>query len=247
MDPRKMLLLEALKGGAASTDEQRLYRRGKLPGLFEQRTRIAAEIATQAVQDGLLEVTRVETVGKTSVEWVRVTPKGQDYIIASESPLRALQELRDALAIHQQGLPAWTAHMNARIDELSRSIVGEIETMRRRLDLLAGNVDAALARLEAERGLAIGPETPWGAEVLDVLERRRQVGLGTRCPLSDLFVALRETHLGLTIKDFHAGLKDLQERKQVALQPGVTAADTPGPEYALLDGPIVYYYVSRCA
>src|SRR5689334_8189984 len=65
MDPRKTLLLEALKTGAASPDEQRLYRRGKLPGLFEQRTRLAGEIATQAVQDGLLEITRVETVGKT--------------------------------------------------------------------------------------------------------------------------------------------------------------------------------------
>src|SRR5215475_9002684 len=130
MDQRKMLLLEALRVGATHPDEQRLYRRGKLPGLFPQRTRTSSEIANQAVQDGLLEITRVETVGKTSVEWVRLTQAGQDFLADSESPIRALEELRETLAVHQQGLPAWAAQMNARIDELSRTFVAEVESMR---------------------------------------------------------------------------------------------------------------------
>lgn len=244
MDQRRRMLLDALKLGAAQPGEQRLYRRGKLPGLFP-RTSANAEIASQAVQDGLLEVARVETAGKATIEWVRVTPKGQQFLADSESPIRALEELREALAVHQQGLPAWGAHMNARIDEMARGFVGEIELMRQRLDQLAVQVEAAIGRMEAVRADADLPQTPWGPQALDVLERRKQVGLGTRCPLADLFAALKEKNAELTVKDFHAGLRRLQERRLIALLPGVGNGDTPGPEYALLDGPAVYYYASR--
>ncbi len=246
MDQRQRMLLDALKLGSSQPGEQRLYRRGKLPGLF-QRTNANGEIASQAVQDGLLEVTRVETAGKATIEWVRVTAKGQQFLVDSESPIRALEELREALAAHQQGLPTWAAQMNARIDEISRSFADEILAMRRRLDQLAGNVDAAIERIEAVRAEADLPDTPWGPETLDVLERRQQVGLGTRCPLADLFTALKEKHVDLTIKQFHAGLKRLQDRRLICLLPGVGNGDTPGPEYALLDGPAIYYYATGAA
>jgi DNA-binding PadR family transcriptional regulator len=245
MDPRKRMLFDALKLGAAQPEAQRLYRRGKLHGLFAQRTSANAEIADAAVKDGLLEVTRVETAGKATIEWVRVTQKGQQFLADSESPIRALEELREALAVHQQGLPAWAVQMNARIDEMSRSFAGEIEGMRQRLDQLAGNVEAAIARIEAVRAQADLPETPWGPEALDALDRRKQVGLGTRCPLADLFAALKEKHAELTVKVFHAGLKRLQDRRLITLLPGVNSGDTPGPEYALLDGAAVFYYASR--
>jgi hypothetical protein len=244
MDQRQRMLLDALKLGAAQPDEQRLYRRGKLPGLF-QRTNANGEIASQAVQDGLLEITRVETAGKATIEWVRVTQKGQQFLVDSESPIRALEELRETLAVHQQGLPTWAGQMNARIDEMSRNFADEIMAMRQRLDQLVGHVEAAIARIEAARADADLPDTPWGPETLDILERRQQVGLGTRCPLADLFVALKENHAELTIKQFHAGLKRLQERSLIALLPGLGNGDAPGPEYALLDGPTVSYYASR--
>jgi len=77
------------------------------------------------------------------------------------------------------------------------------------------------------------------------LERRRQVGLGTRCSLADLFTALRVDHAELTIKSFHAGLKQLHHAKAIALFPGAGNGDAPGPEYALLDDANVYYYVAR--
>src|SRR5947208_2088166 len=112
MDRRKLALLEALKTGSLEGGEVRLYRRGKLAGLFAQRTRLSAELANQAVKDGLLEVTRIEPVGKTNVEWVRVTQKGLDFLLESESPARALAELRDVLALNQEGMPRWVAQMN---------------------------------------------------------------------------------------------------------------------------------------
>ena len=244
MDQRKLALLEALKVGAQENGETRLYRRGKLPGLFAQRTRLSSEIASQAVADGLLEMTRVETVGKASVEWVRVTPKGLEFLLDSESPVRALEELRDALTVNQQGLPIWATQARERIDDLAKQFTAEVAAMRERLEQMARQVTEALTRIETKKK-AVAPAVPWGAETLDYLERRRQVGLGTRCPLADLFTSLKDKHIELTIKEFHTGLKHLQLASAIELLPSTGNGDTPGPEYALLDGPAVYYYVAQ--
>ena len=245
MDPRKSALLEALKIGSLEGGETRLYRRGKLPGLFAQRTRLAAEVASQAVADGLLEMTRVETVGKTAIEWVRVTPAGMDYLLDAESPVRALEELRDALAVNEQSVPLWAARMQARVDELSQQIATEVAGMRAQLEAMSRRVAQTMDRMEQQRE-QIAQETtvPWGADTLALLDRRRQVGLGARCPLADLFTALREKYPQLTIKEFHAGLADLRRGNAITLLPSSGNGDTPGPEYALLDGASVYYYLS---
>ncbi len=245
MDQGKSALLEALKIGAQEGGEVRLYRRGKLPGLFAQRNRLNAEVANQAVEQKLLEVTRVETEGKTTIEWARVTPKGLEFLLDNESPVRALQELRAALEINRQGLPAWAAQMQERIETLSAQFTGEVAAMRSRLDQLARHVDAAIARLETAKKEAAPPEVPWGGETLDYLDRRKQVGLGMRCPLADLYTTLKEKHAEMSIKEFHTGLKQLQLGKAIELLPSTGTGDTPGPEYALLDGAALYYYVMR--
>ncbi|MBI2804151.1 MAG: hypothetical protein HYX68_04105 [Planctomycetes bacterium] len=246
MDRRKLALLEAIKIAAQEGGEVRLYRRGKLPGLFAQRTRLNAEIANQAIQDGLLEIVRVETIGKTAVEWVHVTPKGLDLLLDSESPVRALENLRETLALNQSGLPAWASEWSSRISELARTIEVEVTTMRQQLERLSQRVSAALDRLEAARPKTPAPpEVPWARETLDFLERRETVGLGPRCPLADLFATLREKHGDLSIKDFHAGLKRLLDNQAIRLHPSAGVGDAPGPECALLDGAAIYYYVER--
>ena len=55
MDQGKSALLEALKLGAQEGGEMRLYRRGKLPGLFAQRNRLSADVAILAIEQKLLE------------------------------------------------------------------------------------------------------------------------------------------------------------------------------------------------
>jgi hypothetical protein len=246
MDRHKFVLLEALKAAALQRGEMRLYRRGKLPGLFAQRTRLHAEVANQAVHENLLEVTRVEPIGKTPLEWVRVTQKGIDLLLESESPARALEELREALAVNQQGLPLLVAQMHGRLDELKQRFAEEVEEMRQRLDQLSQRIIQAIERIEAARSSGPLPAAvPWAQEALEYLDRRQQVGLGERCSLADLFAAIMERHAQMTIKEFHAGLKRLQERHLIALLPSTGNGDAPGPEYALLDGAAVYYYVGR--
>src|SRR5262245_49460194 len=90
-------LIAALKQALADPGEHRLYRSGKLAGLFASRSGAAGEAAAEAVREGLLEVIRTEARGKFTVEWVHSTPKSIEYLHAHESPIAALRELQAEL------------------------------------------------------------------------------------------------------------------------------------------------------
>lgn len=241
MDKARDLMLEALRAGVAAGQEQRLYRSGKLPGLFGARTSLHAEVAGQAVRDGYLEILRTELRGKTPVEWAKVTAKGVEYLLEQESPVRALEELKAALEMNQDGLPHWLADLNQRFSE-------QVQAIGRRLEQLAVRAAEAMRRMD-KAGPAL-PEgaaghIPWAHDAASYLERRREGGLGENCPLSELFSALKEKETKLTIKDFHLGLRRLHDRGALRLLPFTDPTGPPEPEFALLDGPLVYYYAAR--
>src|SRR5438093_8062267 len=106
-DRVEFAVLQALKQALAEPAEQRLYRSGKLPGLFPSRSGASAEAAGRALREGLLEVARTETKGKTAIEWVRITPRGVDFVHDHESPVRVLEELHDTLQLTREGMPVW--------------------------------------------------------------------------------------------------------------------------------------------
>jgi hypothetical protein len=246
MDKVNQTLLDALRLAAVQAGEQRLYRSGKLAGLFPGRAGANAEAAAQALRDGLLEVVRTETKGKTTIEWVRATPQGMEFLHRHESPVRALDELRATLQLTQEGVPAWAAEIRGRLEALAARLTEEVQAVMRRLDGLSQRVAEALARA---RGL--GPPlpedaaVPWAAEAVGYLERRRTGGVLTGCAMPELFAAVRATFPDLLVKDFHAGLKRLQDRGAVRLLRHEGNGELAEPEYALLDGAAVYYQVTR--
>src|SRR6185369_5030455 len=91
--PRTELLLEALKAAIVNRCEHRLFRSGKLAGLFPSRAGTSSEAALLAVREGLLEVARTETRGKIVTEWVRATPKAVSFVHDHDSPKSVLKEL----------------------------------------------------------------------------------------------------------------------------------------------------------
>jgi hypothetical protein len=246
MDRAKHLLVEALRGGVDQA-EIRLYRAGKLPGLFGGRTGLNLELVRVAQEQGLLEIVRTEMRGKSPVEWVRVTPKGVDFVLQSESPVRALEELRAVLDINRDGLPQWIAELRDRVDEVNRHLADEVAGMRAKLDAMMRHVEEALKRAEHYGAPvpdgAVG-SVPWAPDAIDYLGRRKQAGFEERCALPELFVHLKAKDEALTIRDFHSGLRRLHDRGLVRLM----APDGPDaasePEYALLDGPCVYYFAA---
>src|SRR5438552_16959713 len=95
------ILLDALKLALAEPGEQRLFKSGKFAGLFAGRVGVNAEAAAQALRDGLLEVVRTESKGKTTTEWVRITPRAVEFLHQQESPVQALRGLRTVSQTHR--------------------------------------------------------------------------------------------------------------------------------------------------
>src|SRR5437667_7037109 len=113
------IVLDALKPALAEPAEQRLYKSGKLPCLFPGRAGVNGEAAARALREGLLEVVRTETRGKTTCEWTRLTPAGVDFLHEHESPLRALEELRAVLKSNREAVPVWLESMRQELRQLS--------------------------------------------------------------------------------------------------------------------------------
>lgn len=247
MDKVKQALLEALKQAVAEPGEQRLYRSGKLPGLFFGRTAVNAEAAALAFAEGLLELVRTETKGKIPVEWVRITPKGLDYVVQQESPVRALDELRTVLQVTQEGIPVWLAQLQQQVQAMGQRLAEEVQHIARHVDRLSQRVSEVLHKVAPPPPLPEGTASaiPWAQLALDYLDRRRENGVDDPCPLPELFGVLHQSLAELTVKDFHAGLRRLHDRAAVRLLPFEGTGELPEPEYALLDGTTVYYFAAR--
>jgi hypothetical protein len=248
MEPPTELILDALRQAAREPHEQRLYRSSKTPGLFASRTGPSAEAALTALRDGLLEVARSETKGKTVTEWVRITPRGIEFLHAHESPARALEELLSVLRTTQDGIPVWMAEIRKELDQLGSRLTEEVQTVTHRLELLSQRVLEVLRRTEA----AVPPVpsdlaalVPWGPDALSYLDHRKATGVVNYCSLPELFTALRDKHAGLLVKEFHDGLRALHDRGVVRLLPYEGSDGLPEPEYALPSGSEVYYHVAR--
>jgi DNA-binding PadR family transcriptional regulator len=247
-------LIEALRQALAEPGEARLYRSGKLSGLFPSRNSVHAAAAEQALRDGLLEIVRTETKGKTVIDWVRLTPQGVEFLHQRESPLRALQELRSTLQLNRQAIPVWLTEMRGALQAMDERLAADARKWLERLDVLARRVEETLRRLEQSAPLLppeIAQEHPWAIDALNYLDRRRLAagpsanGDASVCPLPELFAALARQHPDLSVRVYHEGLRRLHERRLVQLQPAANLADLPQPEYALLEGAAVFYYVAR--
>lgn len=231
-------LLDALKAAIGTPGEHRLFRAGKLAGLFP--TRAAGDAALFAIQEGLLETARTETRGKVITEWVRATPKAVAFVHDHDSPKSVLKELRELLDATRSGIPAWMEQSRQELATLSARFEEQAAAVLKRLDGLANRVEAALRRAEASApavGEPVGKVVPWAVEALEYLDRRA-AGASTECSLPELFHALRVRFPDLGLPAFQDGLRRLHDVRAVRLAP---AAEMAEPEYALVvDGKLMY-------
>jgi hypothetical protein len=242
------IIVDAVRRALAEPAEHRLYKSGKLDGLFPGRAGVNGDAAAAAVRDGLLEITRIETKGKTNIEWVRLTPRGVDFLHENESPVHALHELRETLRANQQAIPVWLGDMRAGLQALDDRLAADAQKWTQRLEALSRRVEETLKRIEAALPLLpaeVAEAVPWGIDALNYLDRRRNGGAPNDCPLPELFAALANQHTGLSVTSFHDGLRRLRERRALRLEAAVGAPGLDQPEYALLEGGKLFYYAGR--
>jgi hypothetical protein len=248
MERSAEVLVEALRQALAGPAEQRLHRSGKLEGLFPSRAGVSALAASEALRLGLLEVVRTEIRGKTEIPWVRITPRGVEYLHEHESPVCALRDLQATLGASRKAIPPWLAEMRGALHTLEARLEADSARWERRLQALEKRNEETLRRLEAAGPLL--PEElirayPWAIDALNYLDRRRDGGATGTCPLPELFAAVRQHHPGLSIPVFHDGLRKMHERRAVRLVPVQSPEEVAQPEYALLAEGAVRYQVER--
>ena len=243
--PHLDALLEGLKTAIATPGEHRLFRSGKLAGLFRSRVGIPAEAALVAVREGWLEVARTETRGKIVTEWVRATPKAITFVHDHDSPKSVLRELKQLLDATRAGVPAWMAEAKAEVAELSARFEERASALLTKLNELATSVEAALRRAETAGVGVAGPVSrlvPWAIEALEYLDRRATTGAGIDCTMPELFHAVRVKFPDLTLPEFQDGLRRLCDVRAVQLTP---SDDMDQPEYAMVVGGRMAYRVGR--
>jgi hypothetical protein len=243
--PRTELLLAGLKAALATPGEHRLFRSGKLAGLFPSRAGLGAEASLLALREGLLETVRTETRGKIITDWVRATPKAVEFIHEHDSPKSVLRELKDVLEAARAGVPAWMAEAKAEVAALSERFETRAAALLAHLNDLAVRVEAALRRAETSGPAVaepIGRVVPWAMEALEYLDRRPASGAAGDCPLPELFHAVRTKFPELTLPVFHDGLRRLHDVRAVRLTAGGAMSE---PEYAEVVGGQLMYAAGR--
>jgi hypothetical protein len=241
-------LIDGVRLAVVEPGEHRLYRSGKLAGLFPARNGVPAEAAVAALAEGYLEVIRTEERGRWIIEWVRVTPKGVEFVYEHDSPQAVLRELETILGRTRAGLPVWLDDTRQTLEAVGIRFERQAEAMLSRLEALTERVESALRRVDLETTQRPNPTTklvPWAEAALRYLDRRTQAGALGACPLAELFHALQSENLEMA--EFHAGLVRLHESRALKLQTTsglnfVTACD---PEYALMYGAELYSFVMR--
>jgi hypothetical protein len=243
--PRTEHLLEALKFAIANPGEHRLFRSGKLAGLFPSRAGSSAEAALLALQEGLLETVRTETRGKIVTEWVRATPKAVGFVHDHDSPKSVLRELKELLDVTRAGVPAWMAEAKRELAMLATQFVVRGAAIMTRLDSVAARVESALRRADLYFPTLAAPVSevvPWAVDALEYLDQRTVIGATGDCPLPELFHAVREKYADLALPSFHDGLRRLHDVRAVRLSESDEMSE---PEYAMLVGDRLVYRVWR--
>ncbi len=251
MEPRDRvteLLVETLAQAVAMPGEHRLFRSGKLDGLFPARTGHSGEAADRAMREGLLQRVRLETKGKTEIEWVTIAPPGVEFLHQQQSPVQALHALRATLRANHDALPLWLEDLRTTLRQLESRLSAEADAARQRLAALEQRVGETLQRLEAAAPM-VSPDvlqsTPWAVDALNYLDRRRTAGAVNDCPLPELFSAVVTHRPGLGLAEFHEGLRRLHRRRALRLRPAQTNEEITRPEFALLEDALVCYYAVR--
>jgi hypothetical protein len=242
------LLVETLSQALSVPGEHRLYRAGKLAGLFPGRGAASVESAHFALDEGLLQRVRVETRGKAEIEWVQIAPKGVEFLHAHESPVHALHEMRATLRANREAVPLWLEAMRAGLRDLENRLSADADRWLDRLGAMDRRIGDTLRRLEAAAPLVpteVLEAHPWAVDALNYLDRREGAGATDACSLPELFAAVAGHHARLSLTGFHDGMRRLHQRRAVRLMPADDPAKMTRPEFALLDAGGMFYLVRR--
>jgi hypothetical protein len=210
----------------------------KKPGIFSGATQANKQAAQACLDHGWLEGTgQFEGKGKSAKETYRITAAGARYAL----------EKNDAVVLLAEAAKETTASLK-QFAELK----GKMEMTLAGLEKQQGVMATLLDRLRPpDLGRLTRSATPtaatngWLASALTYLAEYQTAHPYSMCSLPELFVQIARPR-GLSIGQFHDGLRQLVGEGRLRLHPFTGAAYTlENEQYALVAGQEIKFYAQR--
>lgn len=207
------LAVEALLRAAADPRPLKLHGTKASPGIFLSSTAPAKSAARRCLDKGWLESTgEFVGKGKTAKETYRITPAGIDFALKNAPEAKLLGDLLAAADGHQQTL---------------RQLADALDRTRR----AAEAQNKLLLDLQQKKQLATGAEgcvrgetvakssdADWLEKIVDYVRDYRRDHPHRSCSFAELYRRVAEP-AGMTIGQFHDGLRRLSRERKISLEP----------------------------
>lgn len=251
-------LLVALRS-ALDGSPKRLQGAKPNPGLFPGG-KAGEQLGKTAIAEGLLQpVPSPESVGKVSARtkpaiFVVITDKGRNRVLESDSPAKVLDSLRDCLvaqgntfATGVQNAVAEIVNLREAISRLDQGFQAQVKAYQHTAEAIKSAIERAQQQVTAPAPVI--PATSesgnhsWLSEVVGLITDQKRQNPFDRPTLPRIFSHLKKSRPGLTLGQFHDGLRTLQIEKRIRLIPYTQALATlEDPQNALfLDREVKFY------
>jgi len=240
------LALQALSRALANASPKVLHA-AKGKGIFEGSGQPAKLAAQHCLDHGWLEPTgQFEGKGKTRKELFRISTAGIKQVLERSEPVTLLG---DSLAFLERNGAELHA-IRAKVEEALASLQNQktmMTTLRERLQ--PPDLESLLQRARSGNGSPpqVAAPADWLPAALEYLDSHQRRSPYSHCPLPELFHRVAEPR-GVSIGQFHDGLRELVRQRQVRLHAFTGAAyQLEEEQYALVAGQEIKYYAERSA
>jgi hypothetical protein len=237
------LALEALASALTDPRPKVLFGSATVPGFFKgatQPSKAAARLCEE--RQWLAPTDEWHGKGKSRKPKYRLSPAGAQAVLQHGEPVVVLRSL--AAALHEQSTTLTS--MNEHIARL----LGNVQPLSETVSLLAKrfeppNLEELLRRLNSAPAPTVPPSSPpdWFEAAVKLAAEQSQRDRYQPLSLPQLYTALRQTRPGLTLGQFHDGLRLLRDQGRIRLAPFTRALATieDARNALFLDGEVMYY------
>lgn len=241
-DP-ELLALQALAEAIADPQPRVMFGSARSPGFFKGSGQ-AVKAAARLCEERQWLAPTGEWLGKGASKKAtyRLTPSGLQALLNHDD---ALLLLRSASAALQEQVQVFRS-LSQQLGQLSNQLQPLAQLVERALQRLQPpDINKALAALAAgARSPADGvPADGWLDDIVAQAAEQQQRDRYNPLSLPQLYSAVRRKQPGLTLGQYHEGLRTLRDRGRIRLAPYTRALATiDDPRNALfLDGEVMYY------
>jgi len=237
------LALEALAVALTDPRPKVLFGSAAVPGFFKGATQ-PVKAAAKLCEDRqwLAPTDEWHGKGKSRKQKYRLSPAGAQAVLEHGEPLVVLRSLAGALQEQTSTLTAMNEHIGR--------LLGNVQPLSQTVSQLAQRLQPPNVA-ELVRGLNGAPSSAapantapdWLDAAVKLAGEQTQRDRYQPLSLPQLYTTLKQTRPGLTLGQFHDGLRQLRDQGRIRLAPFTRALATieDARNALFLDGEVMYY------